>query len=85
MNTFRRIESLYRENGYKTHYAEKKHNRILLLYPNIKKSKIYGVHMDSDYGLVNVGCADARIKLLEKVIDDIANAPAVSVLEDEAN
>ena len=30
-------------------------------------------------------CADARIKLLEKVIDDIANAPAVSVLEDEAN
>jgi pantothenate kinase len=30
-------------------------------------------------------CADARIKLLEKVIDDIANAPAVSVSEDEAN
>ncbi len=30
-----------------------------------------------------VKCADARIKLLEKVIDDIANAPAVSVLEDE--
>lgn len=58
MNTFRRIESLYRENGYKTHYAEKKHNRILLLYPNIKKSKIYGVHMDSDYGLVNVGCME---------------------------
>ena len=28
-------------------------------------------------------CADARIKLLEKVIDDIANAPAVSVSEDE--
>ena len=22
MNTFRRIESLYRENGYKTHYGE---------------------------------------------------------------
>lgn len=58
MNTFRRIESLYRENGYKTHYAEKKHNRILLLYPNTKKSKIYGVHMDSDYGLVNVGCME---------------------------
>lgn len=30
-------------------------------------------------------CADARIKLLEKVIDDIANAPAVSVLEDDDN
>ena len=55
MNTFRRIESLYRENGYKTHYAEKKHNRILLLYPNTKKSKIYAILSAAEDGAGNAG------------------------------
>lgn len=33
----------------------------------------------------DVKCADARINLLKKVIDDIVNAPAVNILGDETN
>lgn len=56
MNIFEKLEKHYKNEGYKTYRAANEHNQLLLFYPMLKSSKIYGIHKSDDDELIDLGC-----------------------------